>query len=124
MTIRARVLLASLLLAPALAVLPACVDGAPDLGPEIVVTDHVPGAPHPPHAPAPALAGEDRLGVAQPPAPDAPGDAIPAVCGCTDQACIDAWVEDTLGCGVCVHVRCGDGPAVAACVACPVEPAP
>jgi hypothetical protein len=57
---------------------------------------------------------------------DAPSDQVIAegfdldACSCEDDACVVAWIDENLGCGVCATVACADGP-VGGCLPC-LEP--
>lgn len=43
----------------------------------------------------------------------------PTACDCTDASCMIGWIEDNMGCGVCVHLSCASGPR-SGCLACPL----
>lgn len=43
----------------------------------------------------------------------------PTACDCSDDSCTIAWIEENMGCGVCVHLLCGAGQYRAGCVPCP-----
>lgn len=47
----------------------------------------------------------------------------PTACDCSDDACVIGWIEETMGCGVCVQVSCGDDEAIGGCLPCP-QPTP
>lgn len=42
---------------------------------------------------------------------------VRALCECADDGCVVAWIDDSLGCGVCAHVACADGER-GGCVPC------
>jgi hypothetical protein len=46
-----------------------------------------------------------------------PGVDTAALCECADDGCVVQWIDDSLGCGVCAHVLCGDGER-GGCVPC------
>lgn len=50
-------------------------------------------------------------------------DENPTACECVDESCVLEWIEDNMGCGVCVHLSCGAAPR-AGCVPCPVPTDP
>lgn len=51
------------------------------------------------------------------PLPDAAPAQLELACTCTDLACIEAWVDEHLGCDLCAHVECG-GDKIGVCVRC------
>jgi len=122
-------LLAALVFAP----LVACTEtpdaaGAGDRGGsafirDLVITEYESVAVRPPHAVPPGLPeSTDRLDpVAEPGSAPRPDDELAEVCACTDQACVDAAVEELMGCGLCVHIRCDADHQVGACIACPAD---
>jgi hypothetical protein len=44
-------------------------------------------------------------------------EAAGDVCECTTNACVTAWIEQRMGCGVCAHMVCDDD-MVGGCVPC------
>jgi hypothetical protein len=44
-------------------------------------------------------------------------EAAGDVCECTSNACVTAWIEQRMGCGVCAHMVCDEG-TVGGCVPC------
>jgi len=122
-------LLAALLFAP----LVACTEtpdapGAGDRGGsafirDLVITEYESVAVRPPHAVPPGLPeSTDRLDPeAEPGTAPRPDDRPGAVRAGRDQACFDAAVEELMGCGLCVHIRCDADHNVGACIACPAD---
>jgi hypothetical protein len=51
------------------------------------------------------------------PVPDAQPAELGPACACDDLACIEAWVDEHLGCDLCAHVECG-GDTIGVCVPC------
>ena len=43
----------------------------------------------------------------------------PDACACTTEDCVANWIDDNLGCDICVLFTCGDEPFAAGCNACP-----
>lgn len=110
------------LLAPALlafACLPACADGVADpggLGPirGTVETcdDATLESPDLEHVNVPLPDASPTY----PFAPEAAGD----VCACETSDCVTDWIEEHVGCDVCVTLVCDDGPT-GGCVRCPSD---
>ncbi len=43
----------------------------------------------------------------------------PDACECDTEECVNQWIDQNLGCNVCVLFTCGDEPFAAGCNACP-----
>jgi hypothetical protein len=43
------------------------------------------------------------------------------VCACPDPQCVNDWIAEHYGCGLCVQFVCEDG-TIGGCVSCPPEP--
>ena|SRR5688572_2110735 len=43
----------------------------------------------------------------------------PDACECGTEDCVANWIDDNLGCNICVLFTCGDAPYAAGCNACP-----
>ena len=111
------------LLAPALlafACLPACADGVADpgglgpiRGPVPTCDDTTLESPDLEHVDV--RLPEDNL--PHPFAPEAAGDDA---CACETNECVVEWIEEHVGCDVCVTLVCDDGP-IGGCVRCETE---
>jgi hypothetical protein len=51
-------------------------------------------------------------------AEQAPVDLPGSACTCETNDCVADWIESTVGCGVCIDLRCADGRTAGGCVAC------
>ena len=55
--------------------------------------------------------------------PDSPGfapgtEGPDSACSCADDGCVQQWISDNLGCGVCATIECGNGAALEQCATC------
>jgi hypothetical protein len=41
-------------------------------------------------------------------------------CQCNSQACVDSWVDDNLGCNVCISLYCDGEPGGHVCAQCSI----